>query len=62
MSIAAGTRLGPYEPGAPRRLFPFASLWNYQGTGDGRFLVGRRSLNPDAPALSVVLNWQRLLP
>ncbi len=40
----------------PRALFPMSSP-NFDVAADGRFLVAKPALNPNAPPLTVVLNW-----
>jgi eukaryotic-like serine/threonine-protein kinase len=60
MEVAVSVDGGELRPSAPSALFPYA-LPDYDVTRDGRFLVVRRKLNPDAPPLNVVINWTAMV-
>jgi Tol biopolymer transport system component len=60
MEVAVSVDGGELRPSAPALLFPYA-LTDYDVTRDGRFLIIRRQLNPDAPPLNVVVNWTAMV-
>jgi eukaryotic-like serine/threonine-protein kinase len=56
MEVTISTVEGELEPSLPAPLFPYDTT-NYDVTRDGRFLIARRQLNPNAAPMHVFMNW-----